>query len=363
MAYLGSLGQCVDTLERCNDSLQSMTASLSGLTRTFPRVEAVVRCTRKYDLTTASDIGKAQELISREAVPFLFRQVGQLEAAIEAIRAAHETLERRVAEQRSEYQQLAEDEETMAQLQRALKEEQTLLADEQTSLLNAKSSVAAKERDLAELSRARASAGQKNAALEEASRVEAEIIRVRRMIAETEHETAAIPSNDQIQATQDAADRALVLEGLRDQLARAAESPVDEQVAAFIDGSMATLELLENKVFVPWWDSGAAAQAERMGYMARLLRYFYKEHGSTMHAIIEALLEHQSMSVDDLRRELSAAGHATADLPLLIGHLKTIGAVSSETDTAAGKPVMTVHLDFGEPADADYDGSAAGATA
>ncbi|KAJ1728957.1 hypothetical protein LPJ61_003765 [Coemansia biformis] len=358
MAYLDSLEQCVDTLERCNDSLQSMTGSLTRLTQTFPRVETVMRCTRKYDLTTASDIGKAQDLISREAVPFLFRQVDQLEAAIETIRAAHEALERKVVEQRGEYQQLVEDEGAMVALQKSLKEEQALLAEGQTNLLNAKSMVAAKERDLAELNRARLSTGQKNAALEEASKVDAEIIRVRRMLAEVEHDTAAIPADDQIQATEDASDRLLVLERLRSQLELVTDAPVDEQVAALIDGSIGTLELLENKVFVPWWDSGTAMQTERMGYITRLLRFFYKEHGSTMQAVIEALLDHQSMTVDDLRRELSSANQATADLPLLIDHLKAIGAVVSETTAIAGKQTMTVQLDFGEPGNGNGDGGA-----
>ncbi|KAJ2789922.1 hypothetical protein H4R21_006627, partial [Coemansia helicoidea] len=331
MAYLESLEQCAATLERCNGSLQSMTGSLAELTQTFPRVETVMRCRRRYDLTTASDIGKAQDLISREAVPFLFRQVGQLEAAIETIRAAHEELERRVAEQRGEYQQLVDDEGSLAELQRALKEELALVADDQTSLLNTKSLVAAKERDLAELSRARAATGQRSAALEEASKVDAELIRVRRMIAEAEHEIAAIPTDDQIQATEDASDRALVLDRLRAQLELAGSVAVDEQAAATIAGLGSTLELLENKVFVPWWDRGTAMQTERMGYIGRLLRFFYKEHGSTMLATIEALLDRQSMTVDELRRELSTTGHATSNLPMLIDHLRAIGAVASET--------------------------------
>ncbi|KAJ2715558.1 hypothetical protein H4R19_001140 [Coemansia spiralis] len=358
MAYLESLEQCVDTLERCNGSLQSMTGSLAGLTQTFPRAETVLRCVRRYDLTTASDIGKAQDLISREAVPFLFRQVGQLETAIERIRAAHDELERRVAEQRGEYQQLVDDEGTMAEVQKALKEELALVAEDQTSLLNTQSAVAAKERDLAELNRARSSTGQKNAVLEEASKVDAEIIRVRRMIAEAEHEIAGIPTDDQIQATEDASDRLLVLDRLRSQLELAADAAVDEHVAAHIGGSTDTLELLENKVFVPWWDRGTAMQTERMAYIGRLLRFFYKEHGSTMQAIIEALLDRQSMAVDELRRELSTTGHATADLPMLIDHLRTIGAVTSETSIVAGKQTMTVMLDFAEPDDSRNDNDA-----
>ncbi|KAJ2316265.1 hypothetical protein IWW51_005679, partial [Coemansia sp. RSA 2702] len=133
---------------------------------------------------------------------------------------------------------------------------------------------------------------------------------------------------------------------LREQLALVPESAVDEQMGEFIDNAMDTLELLENKVFVPWWDSNASVQTERMGFITRLLRYFYKDHGSTMQAIVETLLDHQSMTVDDLRRELSSTGHATNELPLLIGHLKTIGAVISDTTTVAGKQIMTVQLDF-----------------
>ncbi|KAJ2302939.1 hypothetical protein IWW55_003179 [Coemansia sp. RSA 2706] len=320
MAYLSSLEQCADTLEQCNEN--------------------------RYDLTTASDINKAQNLISKEAVPFLFRQVDQLETAIEAIRAAHESLGQKVEDQQAEYQRLIEDESSMAELQKTLKAEQAALSDEQTNLLNTKSLVAAKERDLAELNRARSATRQKNSLLEDAGKVDAEIIRIRRMIADIEHETAAIPTDDQIQDTQDGSDNYLVLQKLREQLALVPESAVDEQMGEFIDNAMDTLELLENKVFVPWWDSNASVQTERMGFITRLLRYFYKDHGSTMQAIVETLLDHQSMTVDDLRRELSSTGHATNELPLLIGHLKTIGAVISDTTTVAGKQIMTVQLDF-----------------
>ncbi|KAJ2157677.1 hypothetical protein GGF46_004347 [Coemansia sp. RSA 552] len=351
MAYLDSLDHCVGTLEHCNETLHTLTTSLSSLSRTFPRTEAVVRCERKYELTTARDINKAQTLISKEAVPFLFRQVDQLEGAIEAIRGAHEVLGQRVDEQQGEYGRLMEGEASMGDLQKSLKAEQAALADEQASLLNAKSLVAAKERDLAELNRVRAASGRRSGGLEEAGKVDAEIIRVRRMIAEIEHETAGIPTDDQIRDSQEVADKYLVLDSLRQQLSQVSELPVDADFALFMEAAMARLELLENKVFVPWWDHGSAMQVERMGFITRLLRYFYKEHGSVMQAIVDTLLDHQSMSVDELRRELSSIGHSTGELPLLLGHLKTIGAVVSETTTVAGKQVMTVQLDFAGIAD------------
>ncbi|KAJ2742351.1 hypothetical protein GGI20_004556 [Coemansia sp. BCRC 34301] len=345
MSYLSSLESCVHTLEQCNDNLHTATSSLSRLCRTFPRVETVIRCERKYDLTTASDINKAQNLISKEAVPFLFRQVDQLETAIEVIRTAHESLGQKAS---------------MSSLQKSIKAEQALLSDVQASLLNIKSQVVSKERDLAELNRARSNVRQNSAILEEAGKADADIIKLRRMIADIEHETAAIPLDAQIQeSADDNADRFLVLDNLREQLACCTELAVDDSVAALIDRSLGTLELLENKVFVPWWDKSTSVQAERMGYLARLLRYFFKDHGATMHAIVEILLDHQSMTTDDLRRELSATGHATTELPLLITHLKKIGAVTTETSAVAGKQVMTVQLDFGglddnEEAATDY---------
>ncbi|KAJ2826316.1 hypothetical protein IWW50_002424 [Coemansia erecta] len=346
MAYLGSLEQCVSTLEQCNNNLHSMTNSLSGLTRTFPRVGTVIRCTKKYDLTTASDIGKAQDLISKEAVPFLFRQVDQLETAIEAIRSAHETLGQRVEDQRAEHEQLTRDDAALAELQRALKAEQAALADEQTNLLNAKSQVAAKERDLAELHRARSATRHTGGVLEEAARVDAEIIRVRRMLADVEHETACVPTDDQIRTDDDGSDMHVVLDGLRAQLELVTDSPVDADLSAFVGRAGGILELLENKVFVPWWDAGSGVQAVRSGYIGRLLRYFYKDHGATMQAIIDVLQDTQPITVDDMRRELAATGQATSDLPLIIGHLKTIGAITSDTTTVAGKQVMSLQLDF-----------------
>ncbi|KAJ1825132.1 hypothetical protein GGH91_000081 [Coemansia sp. RSA 2671] len=348
MSYLSSLNSCVDTLEQCNDNLSATTSSLASLCRTFPRVETVIRCERKYDLTTASDISRAQNLISKEAVPFLFRQVDQLETAIEVIRAAHESLGQRVEEQKIEYAQLMEDEASMSNLQKSVKAELALLSDVQANLLNVKSQVVAKERDLAELNRARSNVRQNSSILEEASKVDADIIRLRRKITEVEHETAAIPLDAQIQeSADDNADRYLVLGYLREQLACCADLAVDDSVAAYIDRSLGTLELLKNNVFVPWWDKSTSTQTERMGYLARLLRYFFKDHGATMHAIIDILLELQTMTTDDLRRELSSTGHATTELPLLITHLKKIGAVTTTTSsTAAGKQVMTVQLDF-----------------
>ncbi|KAJ2855535.1 hypothetical protein GGI22_004106, partial [Coemansia erecta] len=139
MAYLSSLEQCVFTLEQCNDSLQSATTSLTSLTKGFPRVGTVIRCERKYELTTASDINKAQSLISKEAVPFLFRQVDQLESAIEAIRVAHEALGQRVENQMAEHKQLLDDEQAMSEVQQAVRKEHVAMADVQANLLNAKS--------------------------------------------------------------------------------------------------------------------------------------------------------------------------------------------------------------------------------
>ncbi|KAJ2868147.1 hypothetical protein FB639_004887, partial [Coemansia asiatica] len=327
--------------------LASTTTSLSNLTRGFPRIETVIRCEQKYELTTASDINKAQTLISKEAVPFLFRQVDQLETAIEAIRAAHESLGQRVEEQKAEYSQLIEDEASMADLQTSIRNEQAVLSDVQTNLLNAKSLVAAKERDLAELTKARSAGRQKNTVVEEASKVDAEIIRTRRLVADIDHEIAGIPTDNRIQDLQDDADKYLVLERLRDLLGRFTESPVDENMAICMDEALDTLELLENKVFVPWWDYNTRMQTERLGYLSRVLRYFFKDHGATMQAIIEVLLDHQSMTVDELRRELSSTGQATTELPLLIGHLKSIGAVATETATVGGKQIMSIQLDFG----------------
>ncbi|KAI9503028.1 hypothetical protein GGI25_003475 [Coemansia spiralis] len=346
MTYLNSLEQCVFTLEQCNDSLQHATLSLASLTKTFPRVETVIRCEKKYDLTTASDINKAQNLISKEAVPFLFRQVDQLESAIEAIRAAHEALEQKVEDQLVEHKQLVQDEAAMGNVQSDIKKEQATLSDVQANLLNAKSLMVSKERDLAELQRARSTVRQQNTILEQAGKVDAEIIKVRRMIADIDHETAAIPADDQIQDTNDTADKYLVLNGLRDQLAQCTDAVVDKNMAEFIDNSMATLDLLENKVFIPWWDANTGLQTERMGYNTRLLRFFFKEHGSTMQAIMEILLDHQSLTIDELRRELSATGHATTELPMLVGHLKKIHAISTDTKTAAGKQAMILQLDF-----------------
>ncbi|KAJ2908456.1 hypothetical protein GGI21_002871, partial [Coemansia aciculifera] len=219
MSYLNSLESCVHTLEQCNDNLHTTTSSLARLCRTFPRVETVIRCERKYDLTTASDINKAQTLISKEAVPFLFRQVDQLETAIEVIRTAHESLGNKVEEQKVEYAQLVEDEASMISLQKSIKAEQALLSDVQANLLNVKSQVASKERDLAELNRARSNVRQNSAILEEAGKADADIIKLRRMIADIEHETAAIPLDAQIQeSADDNADRYLVLDNLREQL-------------------------------------------------------------------------------------------------------------------------------------------------
>ncbi|KAJ2808395.1 hypothetical protein H4R20_000897 [Coemansia guatemalensis] len=353
MAYLDSLAQCVGTLEQCNDSLHSMTSSLSSLTRTFPRVETVIRCEKKYDLTTASDINKAQTLISKEAVPFLFRQVDQLENAVEAIRVAYEILSQKVEDQKGEYEQLVANEELLAEVQKLLKVEEAALSDEQANLLNAKSLIAAKERDLAELNRVRSTTRKKSTVLEEAGRVDAEIIKIRRIIADVEHETMAIPTDDQIRDTEDGSDNYLVLDKLREQLVLLPEISVDNEAAAFIDSATDTLELLENKVFVPWWDSNTNIQTERLRYLTRLLRYFYKEHGSTMHAVIETLLDHQSMTTDDLRKDLASTGHATTDLPLLIDHLKSIGAVVTDTIVVAGKQIMSVQLDFNGLADGE----------
>ncbi|KAJ2393930.1 hypothetical protein GGI23_004887 [Coemansia sp. RSA 2559] len=359
MAYLSSLEQCVFTLEQCNDSLQSATTSLTSLTKGFPRVGTVIRCERKYELTTASDINKAQSLISKEAVPFLFRQVDQLESAIEAIRVAHEALGQRVENQMAEHKQLLDDEQAMSEVQQAVRKEHAAMADVQANLLNAKSLVAAKERDLAELQRVRTGGKAHGAILEEAGRIDAEVIRIRRMIADIDHETAAIPLDDQIQATSDESEKYMVLNGLRQQLALCtADLPADQTVSDFIDASMQTLGLLENKLFVPWWDANTELQTGRMRYITRLLRFFFKDHGSTMHAIIEILLDHQSLTVDELRRELSATGHATTDLTMLISHLKKIQAVSTDTRTVAGKQVMSVQLDFGglEDPEAIVDG-------
>ncbi|KAJ1900442.1 hypothetical protein LPJ66_001460 [Kickxella alabastrina] len=346
MSYLDSLEQCVGTLTHCNDNLNNATKSLSSLTRTFPRVETVIRCEKKYDLTTATDINKAQTLISKEAVPFLFRQVDQLENAIEAIRAAHESLGQKVEDQKAEYSQLIDDEASMVELQNNLKAEQSALSDAQANLLNAKSLLATKERDLAELTRARSAVRQKSAILDEATRVDAEIIKTRRAIADIEHEMSGIPTDDLIQDSSDGTDKYVVLDCLREQLSCITDAVVDEKMDACIENAMGTIELLENKVFVPWWDSNTSLQTERLGYLSRLLRYFFKDHGTTMQAIIEVLLDHQAMTVEDLRRELSTTGQATTELPLLINHLKTIGAVTTETTTVAGKQVMTIQLDF-----------------
>ncbi|KAJ2721694.1 hypothetical protein GGI07_003809 [Coemansia sp. Benny D115] len=353
MSYLASLEQCVTTLEHCNSNLHNATASLSGLTRTFPRVETVIRCEKKHELTTASDLEKAQTLVSKEAVPFLFRQVDQLENAIEAIRAAHESLGQRVEEQKAQYSQLVEDEASMNEVQSSIQMEQAALSDIQTNLLNAKSLMVAKERDLAELTRARSAVRQKSSILEEASKVDAEIIKARRLVAEVEHELAGIPADDQIQESNDSGDKYLVLDKLREQLALCTDISVDDKMVAHIDSSMATLELLENKLFVPWWDTNTALQTERLGYLSRLLRYFFKDHGPSMQAIVELLMDHQAMTVDDLRRELSAIGQPTTELPQLINNLKSISAVSTETTTVSGKQVTTIQLDFSGLEDAD----------
>ncbi|KAJ1732669.1 hypothetical protein LPJ72_003294 [Coemansia sp. Benny D160-2] len=359
MSYQSSLDQCVLTLEQCNDSLHNTTASLGSLTKTFPRTGTVIRCERKYDLTTASDINKAQALISKEAVPFLFRQVDQLESAIEAIRAAHEALGQRVEDQMAEHKQLLDDEQAMAEVQRAVKKENAAITDVQANLLNARSLVGAKERDLAELQRVRTGGKAHGEVLEEAARVDAEIIRVRRMVADIDHETAAIPLDDQIQATADESDKYLVLNGLRQQLALCtADLPMAQETGDFMDASLQTLALLENKLLVPWWDANTELQSSRMRYIARLMRFFFKDHGSTMQAIIEILLDHQALTIDELRRELSATGHATTDLTMLINHLKKIHAIATDTRTMGGKQVMSVQLDFGGLEDTEEDADA-----
>ncbi|KAJ2456073.1 hypothetical protein EV183_000416 [Coemansia sp. RSA 2336] len=319
MAYLGSLDQCVNTLEQCNNHLSSLTSSLSSLTRTFPRVQTVIQCHKQFDLTTASDINHAQSLISHEAVPFLFRQVDQLESAIEFIKSTHEKLEQQIAEQTAEYTQLVADEASMTQVQQQLQAETAALAEEQTNLLNLKSSMTAKERDIAELNKTRKST-QHNEILDEASKVDAEIIKHKRMLVDIEQQ---MPSATSGQISGDS-DSYLVLDKLREQLSY-------EHLTAD-NSALDILDMLETKVFISWWDAQSNVQAERMGSITRLLKYFYRDHGTTMQAIIDALLDVQSISIDKLRQQLATTGHATQDLPLLIGHLKAIGAVTTESN-------------------------------
>ncbi|KAJ2653577.1 hypothetical protein IWW40_000271 [Coemansia sp. RSA 1250] len=319
MAYLGSLDQCVTTLEQCNHHLSSTTSALSTLTRTFPRVQTVIQCRKQFDLTTASDIDHAQSLISHEAVPFLFRQVDQLESAIEFIKTTHEKLEQQISEQAAEYTQLVADEASMTQLQQQLQAETAALAEEQTNVLNLKSLITAKERDIAELNKSRKST-QHSKILDEASKVDAEIIKMKRMLADIEQQIPSVASS-QIGGDSDSY---LVLAKLREQLAL-------EHITAD-DSALDILDMLETKAFIPWWDAQSNVQMERMGSITRLLKYFYRDHGSTMQAIIDALLDVQSISIDKLRQQLATTGHGTQDLPLLIGHLKAIGAVTTESN-------------------------------
>lgn len=339
MPYLSSLNECVQTLQHCNSSLESTTHALNQLTTRLPRLQTVLQTTRHYDLTTATDITRAQQLVSKEAVPFLFRQVDQLETAIEVIRMTHQTLEHKVGEQEKEYEELVRMEAQMNGLQKEIQQEQTKLSDVQTLLLNSKSLRATRERDLSELTKARSTVREPNGILEEAGRVEAEIIRVRRAISDIDHETQGIPLDDQIQGTQDLSDQQRVHDIIQPLL----DNPGTLNAT---ESAVSTLELLENKLYVPWWDHSTTQQTARLGALSRLLRFFYKHNGTTMHCVIELLLDSQSMTIDDLRRELSGMGHDTQDLPMLVNHLRQLGAVTTETTRVAGSPVMTIELDF-----------------
>ncbi|ORX69725.1 hypothetical protein DL89DRAFT_165220 [Linderina pennispora] len=354
MSYLDSLDQCVATLETCNNNLAAATTALGSLTRTFPRVSRVIRCETKYELTTASDIGKAQSLISKEAVPFLFRQVDQLESAVEVIRATHEAQQAKVEQQKSEYQQLVEDEATMVELQKVIKDEQSALSDAQANLLNLKSTVAAKERELAEHQRTRSGIKEDSEILEESAMVDAEIIRMRRTIADIDEEMAGIPIGDQLEDTKDQASKYMVLDNLRTQLLQCTEDMmVDSKVAEFMQGANATLQLLENRVFVPWWDRSSSMQSQRQKYVGSLFRYFFRDYGNTMQAILDTLLDHQSMTVEELKRELMSVGHSTEELPMLLRRLSHIQAVTTETKTENGQKITYVRLDFSSFEDAE----------
>ncbi|KAJ1933797.1 hypothetical protein FBU59_005909 [Linderina macrospora] len=158
---------------------------------------------------------------------------------------------------------------------------------------------------------------------------------------------AGIPIGDQLEDTQDQASKYQVLDNLRAQLVQCTEDmKVDSKVVEFMQSANGTLQLLENRVFVPWWDRSSSMQSQRQKYVGGLFRYFFRDHGHTMQAMLDILLDHQNMSVEELKRELMSVGHPTDELPMLLKRLKHIQAVSTETKVEKGQKITYVRLDF-----------------
>ncbi|KAJ1674358.1 hypothetical protein EV182_003441, partial [Spiromyces aspiralis] len=109
--------------------LQQTTSSLNSLCKTFPR---------RYELTTMKDIDKAQDLISTEAIPFLYRQVEQLEEAIQLISSRHDDLNREVAHQKGAYMEFLEREKESLASQSLLRRIKTDIGEAQELLMELK---------------------------------------------------------------------------------------------------------------------------------------------------------------------------------------------------------------------------------
>ncbi|KAJ1918341.1 hypothetical protein H4219_002666 [Mycoemilia scoparia] len=331
MSYLSSLSQCASTLSDCNNILERTTTNLDGLCKTFPRVESVIRCEKLYELTTAKDIDKAQELISTEAIPFLYRQVDQLENAISLIASKHNELEHKVKVQQQAYNEFVAREKDSIAAQSELRKIRTEIAEAQELLMELKSSNSNKAH------------AEKGGDL--LSKLESDIQHAKDQLRRVKGQINQIPERpkDMILENQ-TIDPYDILEMMRDIRDQVKSGPVDKKSFEVLSDSAKYWDHIEAHNFNSLWSSLIETQTPRMHYLLKLFRYLFSEEGTIMHRIIEALLENpdKSLTISELTKafeedEALARRHITPAVTKLreLGAIESVAPISGQINSSS----------------------------
>ncbi|PVV02184.1 hypothetical protein BB560_003370 [Smittium megazygosporum] len=139
------LENCTHTLNEINSMLALSNNSLSGALNELGAKSIVSAINKKHDITTLEKVEETQDLMSKQAIPFLYKQVDQLETILDK-----ESLleEQSAKEYKSQYSRLIEQDKHVNSLSLKIKNMKLELEEMQASFLEIQSSISLKDKNI-----------------------------------------------------------------------------------------------------------------------------------------------------------------------------------------------------------------------
>ncbi|PVU85483.1 hypothetical protein BB559_006392 [Furculomyces boomerangus] len=135
MSYIQTLINCNQTLANINQSLARSAEEFASISEDFPLVQSKTRIIKNHDLTTSAQVEYMQDMMSKQAIPFLYRQVEQLEQQLEMGLAESQNFQKEIENSKEEYTQLLIKDKKINELQHVIKNTKLELEDLQASYM------------------------------------------------------------------------------------------------------------------------------------------------------------------------------------------------------------------------------------